>query len=65
MNIEINGTPREVHADTLAALLCEIGQPTEALATAVNGAFVPATARDGQRLHAGDRVELLTPNQGG
>ena len=41
------------------------GYGGSAVATAVNGAFVPVAARHGQRLGHGDRVEVLAPRQGG
>jgi len=40
MRIEINGTPQEVEADTLDAVLEELGHPHESVATALNGEFV-------------------------
>ena len=65
MRIVLNGEAREVRAGTLAAVLEELGYGSATVATAVNGAFVPAGARVGQALAEGDRVEVLTPRQGG
>lgn len=64
MKIVLNGEPREVQADTLAALLVECGLSGR-VATAVNESFVPASLRGGHRLNDGDRVEVLAPMQGG
>jgi sulfur carrier protein len=41
---------------TLAALLEAQGVEAQAVATAVNGTFVPRSQRDQQRLRAGDTV---------
>ncbi|QRK11285.1 sulfur carrier protein ThiS [Archangium violaceum] len=65
MKIIVNGETRETASETLGALLLELGHGEAKVATAVNEAFVPATARDGLRLTAGDRVEIVTPRQGG
>lgn len=64
MNITINGTTTEVSSDTLAAVLDELGYGGAKVATAVNEAFVPASARD-VALCPGDRVEIVAPRQGG
>lgn len=63
--IEVNGETREVTAITLAALLAELGLAEARVATAVNGSFVPATTRAARAITAGDRVEILSPMQGG
>jgi sulfur carrier protein len=65
MKIVLNGEPRDVRAERLDAALDELGYGGSAVATAVNGAFVPVAARHGQRLGHGDRVEVLAPRQGG
>ena len=64
MRIDLNGTAIEVAARTLAGALSELGY-AGALATALNGSFVPAIARAETLLHDGDRVEVLAPMQGG
>lgn len=63
--IEVNGEPREVAATTLVALLAELGLAEARVATAVNGSFVPASIRAQREITAGDRVEILSPMQGG
>jgi sulfur carrier protein len=65
MRIEVNGEVREVTATTLAAALDELGWGTAKVATALNGDFVPASARVDQTLRDGDRLEVLAPMQGG
>ena len=65
MKITINGTATEVRAETLAAVLGELGYGDARVATAVNESFVPATARGQTALAPGDRVEIVAPRQGG
>lgn len=65
LRIEINGEPREVAAATLEELLAELGLADAVVATAVNAAFVPKDERPRHRLQPGDRVEILSPRQGG
>jgi len=65
LRIDLNGVATEVAAHTLAAVLAELGYADTALATALNGGFVPASARSQTPLHDGDRVEVLAPMQGG
>ena len=65
MKISFNGEPREVEGDTLAHVLDELGLGAAAVATALNGAFVPAGSRTSAVLQEGDSVEALAPMQGG
>jgi sulfur carrier protein len=65
MKITLNGEEREVAGQTLAALVDEAGLGPRKIATALNGAFVPAPERAKTRLAEGDRVEILSPMQGG
>ncbi|OAN65771.1 sulfur carrier protein ThiS [Seohaeicola saemankumensis] len=65
MRIEVNGEARDIAATTLADALAELGWGGAKVATALNGAFVPATARAAQPLRDGDRIEVLAPMQGG
>ena len=65
MKITVNGTATDVAATTLAQALHELGYGDQRVATAVNENFVPATARDAQELAEGDRLEIVTPRQGG
>jgi sulfur carrier protein len=65
MNLIVNAQPREVTATTLANALSELGFTGPAIATALNGQFVPREARDTAALNDGDRLEVLAPMQGG
>ncbi|TIO26783.1 sulfur carrier protein ThiS [Mesorhizobium sp.] len=65
MRLVVNGQPLEAEAETLAALLAELGYQGNWYATAVNSEFVAAADRKKARLSNGDRVEILTPRQGG
>jgi len=65
MIVTVNGEAVETEADTLAALVAALGHPEATVATAVNEAFVPQAARGAHPLAPGDRVEIVTPRQGG
>lgn len=65
MKIMINGTPTETRADTLGAVLEELGFGDAKVATALNEDFVPASQRGQTVLTPGDRVEIVAPRQGG
>lgn len=65
MRIDLNGATTEIVARTLADALAELGYGGNALATALNGQFVPAALRPDTPLRDGDRVEVLAPMQGG
>ena len=65
MKIAVNGEALEAQAATLAGLLAELGYETVVVATAVNEHFVRAKDREGCALKDGDRVEVLSPRQGG
>jgi sulfur carrier protein len=65
LKIVVNGEARETEAETLADLCRDMGFDGRPVATAVNGAFVAAAARRETRIDAGDRVEILSPRQGG
>ncbi|MDX8527978.1 sulfur carrier protein ThiS [Mesorhizobium sp. MSK_1335] len=65
MKLIVNGEALEVEATTLAALLKELDYEGGWLATALNGDVVPAAERTEFRLSDGDRIEILSPMQGG
>jgi sulfur carrier protein len=65
MKIAVNGEAHEAQAATLAALLSELGYDSALVATAVNENFVRAKDRDACALKEGDRIEVLSPRQGG
>ncbi len=61
----VNGEPTPVTAATLADLLTVLGYGDRKVATALNGEFVPERVRAETRIAAGDRVEIVSPRQGG
>ncbi|WP_265500325.1 sulfur carrier protein ThiS [Paracoccus beibuensis] len=65
MRIEVNGIARDVTATTVAGVLEELGWNDARVATALNGDFLPSSARAAQALRDGDRLEVLAPMQGG
>lgn len=65
MTIIWNGAAREVEGRTLSEILRELGYEEAAIATAVNGDFVPAREREATVLNTGDALEVLAPRQGG
>jgi sulfur carrier protein len=65
LRIDVNGTPFTVVSRSLAEVLTELEYDGAAIATALNGTFVPTAARAATPLHEGDRIEVLAPMQGG
>lgn len=65
MNITVNAKQHDILAETLDAALAELGFTNPAIATALNGLFVPKSEWDTTTLTSGDRVEVLAPMQGG
>ena len=65
LQIDVNGEPRTITQPLLADALAELGYIGPALATAVNGDFVASVSRREVRLKSGDRIEVLSPMQGG
>jgi sulfur carrier protein len=65
MKIVVNGEPLDISSDNLAALLSELDYSAEKVATALNGDFIRAKERAETRLGPDDRVEIVTPRQGG
>jgi sulfur carrier protein len=65
MKLTVNGKDQDVAATTLATLLAELEYEGRWLATAHNGELVRAAERDDCRLADGDRIEILSPMQGG
>jgi sulfur carrier protein len=63
--ILVNGERVATGACTLADLVAEQGFAAAAVATAVNGAFVPRAARAATQLAVDDKVEIVAPRQGG
>jgi sulfur carrier protein len=65
MTLIVNGEPREVAGETLAEALLALDYGEAKVATALNGEFVPARARDATPVKDGDRIEVVAPRQGG
>ncbi len=65
MQIEVNGKKLDVAAQTLAALLRELDYDDRHIATALNQSFVRRTDRAETVLKEGDRIEIVSPRQGG
>jgi sulfur carrier protein len=63
--IIVNGEHRQVAAATLDDLLVRLGYADQKVATAVNGDFVAARARNTTWLRPGDEIEIVAPRQGG
>jgi sulfur carrier protein len=65
MTLIVNGEALESSAATLSDLLLALEYEGEWLATAVNGELVHRENRGACRLTEGDRIEVLSPMQGG
>jgi sulfur carrier protein len=65
MRLIVNGEPKESPAATLAELLTTLEYEGDWLATAVNGDLVHREDRNQHQLRPGDRIEILSPMQGG
>ena len=65
MKLTVNGEAHEIAAATLAELLAALDYEGSWLATAVNSDLVHATERTLFQLKDGDRIEILSPMQGG
>ena len=65
MQILLNGERVTTDADTLDELCAKLGFGEAKVATAVNGSFVAASAREGTALAEADEVEIVAPRQGG
>ncbi len=61
----VNDEQREVRATLLSEVLDELGYGGARIATALNGAFVPVSARVRTYLAEGVQLEILAPMQGG
>ena len=65
MRVFVNGDQRDIEPKTLALALNALGYGGKKIATAVNGQFVPAPARQCVKLSEGDKIEVVAPMQGG
>jgi sulfur carrier protein len=65
MHVIVNGQETKVASATLAALLTEMEYEFTQLAIAVNFKVVPRGRWAETALNAGDKIEIITPRQGG
>lgn len=65
MVLTVNGEPRQVGAATVETLLDELGYEGGFVAVAINEEVVRRGRWPEQALSEGDRVEIVTPRQGG
>ena len=65
ITVVVNGTPERTIARTLQAWVEASGVLPAALATAVNGQFVPRSQRAQQPLGEGDTILTFQPIEGG
>jgi sulfur carrier protein len=65
MSLVVNGRTKLSRAGTLAELISELGYGDAKIATARNGEFVPRSDRTSTRLAPGDKIEIVSPRQGG
>lgn len=65
MTLIVNGEPVTIAVATLLDLMTALDYEGDWLATAVNGNLVHREDRAVHRLDEGDRIEILSPKQGG
>ena len=65
MNIKVNGEDKKISNTKLHEVLIELGYTGKKLATALNGNFVSIEDRENTALSEGDKIEVLSPQQGG
>lgn len=65
MKLIVNGEVVDTTEHTLASLIHALDYEGEWLATAVNGELVHAEDRQDHVLRDNDRIEILSPMQGG
>ena len=65
LSLVVNGQATVTRAATLAELILELGYGDAKIATARNGEFVSRAARQATRLAPDDKIEIVSPRQGG
>ena len=65
MVVTVNGERQEIAATTIPALLRELDYEGEFLVVAVNHDVVQRRRWNEIEIKAGDRIEIVTPRQGG
>jgi len=61
----INGEKTQKHYATLHDACLDFTDDPEAVATAINGDFVPKASRKNTLLKSGDHIEIIAPLEGG
>ncbi len=65
MKITLNGESRSLAGPSVQDVLDQIDLGAAKVATALNGAFLPAASRAETLLKDGDALEVVAPMQGG
>lgn len=65
MKIHLNGASHDTEDNDLAALVAALGHEADKVATAIDGLFVPRSARAQTPLREGCAIEILAPMEGG
>lgn len=65
MRVIVNDRKHDLSAGTLEAVLSALDYRAECVATALNGRFVPRSARADTPVAEGDRIEVVAPREGG
>lgn len=65
MQIVLNGSPQDVSASTVAALLTTLELGGQRIAVEINGHIVPRSQHGEHRLATDDRVEIIHAVGGG
>ena len=65
MRVTVNGEPREISSASVAALLGELDYEGTHFAIALNYEVLPRSRWADTFLKNGDKIEIITPRQGG
>ena len=65
MRVTVNGEPREISASHVDALLGELDYEGTHFAIALNYDVLPRSRWAETELKSGDKIEIITPRQGG
>ncbi len=65
MDVVVNGKAIDTAARVLSELVAEQAVAETKVATALNGSFVAEASRAATPLQPGDRIEIVSPRQGG
>lgn len=65
ITVFLNGAPRRISAETVAAMVAEIGLPPALLLIEQNGKALTRSEWETARLQDGDRLEILRVSAGG